>query len=71
MQPYTQFVAQHPVYFIYGQKLAYPFLSRIAGEGAVIESFRIDKVTGYFLAKVRTLNPPHPFVQSLSSKTVP
>ena len=56
VEPYTQFAAQHPVYFIYGQRLAYPFLSRIAGEGAVIESFRIDKVTGYFLAKVRTLN---------------
>ncbi len=56
-EPFAQFAAAHPVYFIYGQRLAYPFLSRIATRGVVIESFRIDQVTGYFLAKVRELDP--------------
>jgi len=50
---FAEFAAAHPVYFVYGQTYAYPFLSQVASRGAILESFVYDETTDYFLAKVR------------------
>jgi hypothetical protein len=52
-QTFEQFVEAHPVYFIYGQTYAYPYLSLMAAKGGAVESFMFDETTDYFLARIR------------------